>query len=69
MPVIVVPNTETPESLLTGLLRKLSAGHGPGRTAAFGPATKSMTTIGHVFIPLNRTHDGTPPADDDLGAF
>jgi hypothetical protein len=24
-----------------------------------------MTTIGHVFIPLNREHDGTVPADDD----
>jgi hypothetical protein len=24
-----------------------------------------MTTIGHVFIPLNREHDGTVPTDDD----
>ena len=29
-----------------------------------GEATKSMTTIGHVFIPLNRAHDGTVPTDD-----
>ena len=24
-----------------------------------------MTTIGHVFIPLNPEHDGTVPTDDD----
>jgi hypothetical protein len=28
-----------------------------------------MTTIGHVFIPLNREHDGTVPTDDDQARF
>ena len=28
-----------------------------------------MTTIGHVFIPLNREHDGMVPTDDDLAHF
>jgi hypothetical protein len=28
-----------------------------------------MTTIGHVFIPLNREHDGTVPTDDDQAHF
>ena len=26
---------------------------------------KSMATIGHVFIALDREHDGTVPTDDD----
>ena len=26
-----------------------------------GEVTKSMTTIGHVFIPLDRAHDGAVP--------
>jgi hypothetical protein len=30
---------------------------------------KSMTTIGHVFIPLNREHDGMVPSDDDDARF
>jgi hypothetical protein len=34
-----------------------------------GEATKSMTTIGRVFIPLDREHDGTVPTDDDLAHF
>jgi hypothetical protein len=34
-----------------------------------GEATKSMTTIGHVFIPLNREHDGMVPTDDDNARF
>jgi hypothetical protein len=28
-----------------------------------------MTTIGHVFIPLNREHDGKVPAGDDQAHF
>ena len=28
-----------------------------------------MTTIGHVFIALNREHDGTVPTDDDQARF
>src|SRR6516165_3555407 len=28
-----------------------------------------MTTIGHVFIPLNREHDGTVPTDNDRARF
>ena len=28
-----------------------------------------MTTIGHVFIPLNRGHDGTVPTGDDPEHF
>jgi len=28
-----------------------------------------MTTIGHVFIPLNREHDGMVPTDDDQAHF
>ena len=28
-----------------------------------------MATIGHVFIPLNREHDGTVPTDDDQAHF
>ena len=28
-----------------------------------------MTTIGHVFIPLNREHDGMVPANDDQAHF
>ena len=28
-----------------------------------------MTTIGHVFIPLNREHDGTVPTGDDQEHF
>jgi hypothetical protein len=28
-----------------------------------------MTTIGHVFIPLNREHDGTIPTDHDQAQF
>ena len=28
-----------------------------------------MTTIGHVFIPLNREHDGTVPTDNDQARF
>jgi hypothetical protein len=28
-----------------------------------------MTTIGHVFIPLDREHDGTVPTDDDQARF
>ena len=28
-----------------------------------------MTTIGHVFIPLDREHDGTVPTDDDQAHF
>ena len=28
-----------------------------------------MTTIGQVFIPLNREHDGTVPTDDDQARF
>jgi hypothetical protein len=28
-----------------------------------------MTTIGHVFIPLDREHDGTVPTDDDEEHF
>ena len=28
-----------------------------------------MTTIGHVFIPLDRAHDGTVPTDDDQTHF
>jgi len=28
-----------------------------------------MTTIGHVFIPLDRAHDGTAPADNDQTHF
>ena len=28
-----------------------------------------MTTIGHVFIPLNREHDGMVPTDDDQARF
>ena len=28
-----------------------------------------MTTIGHVFIPLHREHDGTVPTDDDQARF
>src|SRR5215471_15279656 len=28
-----------------------------------------MTTIGHVFIALNREHDGTAPTDDDRAHF
>ena len=28
-----------------------------------------MTTIGHVFIPLNRAHDGMVPTDDDQARF
>jgi hypothetical protein len=34
-----------------------------------GEATKSMTTIGHVFIPLDRAHGGTVPTDDDQVHF
>jgi hypothetical protein len=30
---------------------------------------KSMTTVGHVFIPLNREHDGMVPTDDDQTHF
>jgi hypothetical protein len=30
---------------------------------------KSMATIGHVFIPLNREHDGMVPSDDDQARF
>ena len=30
---------------------------------------KSMTTVGHVFIPLNREHDGTVPTDNDQARF
>jgi hypothetical protein len=30
---------------------------------------KSMTTIGHVFIPLSREHDGMVPTDDDQTHF
>jgi hypothetical protein len=30
---------------------------------------KSMTTIGHVFIPLDREHDGTVPTNDDEAHF
>ena len=30
---------------------------------------KSMTTIGHVFIPLNRGHDGMVPTDNDQAHF
>ena len=30
---------------------------------------KSMTTIGHVFIPLNREHDCMVPTDDDQARF
>ena len=28
-----------------------------------------MTTIGYVFIPLNREHDGSVPTDDDQAHF
>ena len=28
-----------------------------------------MTTLGHVFIPLNREHDGTVPTGDDQTHF
>jgi hypothetical protein len=28
-----------------------------------------MTTIGHVFVPLDREHDGTVPTDDDKAHF
>src|SRR6516162_9739831 len=28
-----------------------------------------MTTIGHVFIPLKREHDGSVPSDDDQARF
>src|SRR6516165_3263776 len=28
-----------------------------------------MATIGHVFIPLNREHDGMVPTDDDNARF
>ena len=28
-----------------------------------------MTTVGHVFIPLNRAHDGTGPTDGDRAYF
>jgi len=28
-----------------------------------------MATIGHVFIPLDRAHDGTAPADNDQTHF
>jgi hypothetical protein len=28
-----------------------------------------MTTTGHVFIPLDRAHDGTMPMDDDRAHF
>jgi hypothetical protein len=34
-----------------------------------GEVTKSMTTIGHIFIPLDRAHDGTVPTDDDQTHF
>src|SRR5262245_24072681 len=34
-----------------------------------GEATKFMTIIGHVFIPLNREHDGAVPMDDDQAHF
>jgi hypothetical protein len=30
---------------------------------------KSMATIGHVFIPLDRAHDGTVPSDNDQARF
>jgi hypothetical protein len=30
---------------------------------------QSMTTIGHVFIPLDREHDGMVPTDDDHQHF
>jgi hypothetical protein len=30
---------------------------------------KSMTTIGHVFVPLDREHDGTVPTDNDKAHF
>jgi hypothetical protein len=30
---------------------------------------RSMTTIGHVFIPLDREHDGTLPTGDDQAHF
>jgi hypothetical protein len=28
-----------------------------------------MTTVGHVFIPLDRAHDGMVPTDDDRAHF
>jgi hypothetical protein len=28
-----------------------------------------MTAVGHVFIPLDREHDGTVPTDDDRAHF
>jgi hypothetical protein len=28
-----------------------------------------MTTVGHVFIPLNREHDGMVPTNDDQAHF
>ena len=30
---------------------------------------KSVTTIGHVFVPLDREHDGTVPTDNDQARF
>jgi hypothetical protein len=30
---------------------------------------KSMTIIGHVFVPLDREHDGTVPTDNDQAHF
>ena len=30
---------------------------------------KFMKTIGHVFIPLKREHDGSVPSDDDQARF
>ena len=30
---------------------------------------KSMTTVGHVFVPLDREHDGMVPTDNDQAHF
>jgi hypothetical protein len=34
-----------------------------------GEVTKPMTTIGHVFIPLDREHNGMVPTDNDQAHF
>ena len=55
---------------LGGWLRSLGLEQTPTMSDwSAGEATKSMTTIGHVFIPLDRQHDGMVPTEDDQAHF
>src|SRR6516162_6479551 len=55
---------------LGGWLRSLGLEQTPTMSdRSAGEVTKSMTTIGHVFIPLDPEHNGAVPTDNDEAHF